>query len=362
MALFPIILLCLFVSVSSWTVGPLLTLYDQPNYAGNSIQLNIGDNPTFIFQAWFQLNGNLAQVSYDGNQICGCATDQNIWCANFTQYTSPTVTLSWRQVPGALDQVYVYGAFLFGVIGQVVYQGNSQGDPAWTVVVGGLRQIAFDGTNLCGVYADVSVNDPVFCANSSLTTNPNWNMLPLTQNFTYMAVGGGQVYALSNAGSLFYKANIDPNIDWTQIDNGGLILHQISFDGQSLCGTELNGNIWCALINLTTSPNWIQYTAGTGWMNQVVIYGRQLVGINNNNIYNTYLDPWQCIDVPSTFDTHSYDPAGMCIGLSTVCCNCTGGSGSQVDPNYAGRSNLVSPFYPAQSFTSCSSIGLGPAV
>jgi len=327
-------------------------------YVGNSIQLSIGNNPGFIFQTWYQLNGNLVQVSYDGNQICGCASNQTIWCADFTLFSSPTAVVSWRQVPGGLDQVYVHGAHLYGVYGKTIYHGNSRGDPAWTVVAGGLNQIAFDGTNLCGVYADPSVSGSVWCANSGLTDNPNWRMLPGTQNFKYVAVGGGIVYAITTARTIYYKGSIDTNVAWTQLPGG---LDQISFDGQTLFGTLANGDIWGALINLEGNPNWQQFTAGTGFMNQVVVYGRQLIGINNGNVWNTFLFPWQCTDVPSTFDTHSLDPAGMCVGLSTVCCSCSGGSGGQVDPNYAGRANLVNPFYPAKSFFSCSNIYLNAA-
>ncbi|GLE00040.1 hypothetical protein PINS_up008767 [Pythium insidiosum] len=194
---------------------------------------------------WKQLDGALVQVSYDGRQLCGVNSGDDIWCASENiRGDGPT---RWRQVPGKLIYVEVYGDVLWGVNrAQQIWVGSSLGDPQWRQLPGSLKQITSDNKQVCGVNA----NDDIWCANSAIRTNPNWRQVPGKLSFVKL-VNGRLVGTNSNGDIFTGRSSGDPA--WKQL--GGK-LRQVTFDGGRLCGTNSNNDVWCADSGLSASPNW----------------------------------------------------------------------------------------------------------
>ncbi|TMW66749.1 hypothetical protein Poli38472_014061 [Pythium oligandrum] len=118
------------------------------------------------------MNGNLMQISFDGSRVCGVAPANSIWCAD----DNPNGALNWRQVPGGLKWISVWGDFLWGVnANDDVFVGRSSGDPLWRQLQGKLKQISSDSKQICGAN---SANE-AWCADECIFTAPKWRMLPM---------------------------------------------------------------------------------------------------------------------------------------------------------------------------------------
>ncbi|GLE08591.1 hypothetical protein PINS_up019876 [Pythium insidiosum] len=204
-----------------------------------------GDDMPMNTDGWKQLDGALVQVSYDGRQLCGVNSADDIWCASENiRGDGPT---RWRQVPGKLIYVEVYGDVLWGVNrAQQIWVGSSLGDPQWRQLPGSLKQITSDNKQVCGVNA----NDDIWCANSAIRTNPNWRQVPGKLSFVKLV--NGRLVGTSSNGDIFTgRSSGDPA--WKQL--GGKV-RQVTFDGGRLCGTNSNNDVWCADSGLSASPNW----------------------------------------------------------------------------------------------------------
>ena len=144
-----------------------------------------------------QLPGKLKQISFDGKTLCGTTSIDTVVCANKYLDTNP----NRFGLPGLLKQVIVRGDQLFGVSrANLVYASPTIGGN-WTRLTGYMRQVTFDGKNLCGT----DPNNNAFCANENLNSTPNWDQVP--GQFSQVSVGGdGKLVALDAIGEIFAGA------------------------------------------------------------------------------------------------------------------------------------------------------------
>lgn len=293
-------------------------LDDKPNWfsvQGDAMSLAVwGDNMWIVNNAgrvfyskvsvsipasWVPLNYSLKQITTDGKQICGVTNDNDIFCADKGITSVP----NWRQLPGKLKFVDLTDGILYGTApDDSIWFGMTDGDPSFTRISGGLRQIAFDGELLCGISSDMFA----WCADTNLKTNPNWRNIG--SGYSYIDVNAGQVYAIAGGMQLTKKwftlppSNIvgggggvtTPFTGWKRLTGG---LTQINFDGVTACGVNAGYEIWCFNTGFDASPNWRRVP---GSLKHVVVWGDSLFGVNSADqifIGRTEGDPqWRKLD------------------------------------------------------------------
>jgi hypothetical protein len=132
---------------------------------------------------WVPVIGTLAQISFDGNTICGTDNLGQAFCADQHITTNPfwfKVDVIDASVSKKLKQAVVYGNLLFVVTTEdELYFSSSVKEPNWRKVSGNFKQIQFAGDEVCGTTA----SDQIYCSglnpsNPKFVTEPNWFLLP----------------------------------------------------------------------------------------------------------------------------------------------------------------------------------------
>ena len=104
-----------------------------------------------------------------------------------------------------------------------------------------------------------------FCADTKITSNPNWTQLP-GGTFTNISVNNdGSLFAIStDAGKIYYAPSFKAP-KWVVIP-GAMV--KITRNGSVICGVNGGNTLYCADTNITKSPNW---TALSGQFKNVSI-------------------------------------------------------------------------------------------
>lgn len=217
---------------------------------------------------WKQLDGSLVQLSFDGKQLCGVNSNDDIWCASENIRGEGATT--WRRLPGKLTQITVYGDVLYGVNreGKIYFGSAITSDPNWRELPGWLKQITTDNKQICGVNAEGSL----FCADTNIRFNPNWREVP--GRFTQVELVNGRLFAVT-ADSTISSGRAYGVPNWAKLSGG---VRQVSFDGVRACGTNSDDDVWCASSGLLGSPNW---TLMPGKMRYVVAQGGDMFAVNS---------------------------------------------------------------------------------
>lgn len=217
---------------------------------------------------WKQLDGSLVQLSFDGKQLCGVNSNDDIWCAS--ENIRGGGATNWRRLPGKLTQITVYGDVLYGVNreGKIYFGSAVASDPNWRELPGWLKQITTDNKQICGVNAD----GDVFCADTNIRFSPNWREVP--GRFTQVALVNGRLFAVA-ADSSISSGRSHGAPSWVTLSGG---VRQVSFDGVRVCGTNSTDDVWCASSGLLGSPNW---TLTPGKMRYVVAQGGDMFAVNS---------------------------------------------------------------------------------
>jgi hypothetical protein len=159
-------------------------------------------------------------------------------------------TYNWRQIPGQLIHVTVYGDILVGVNrANEIWYGSSFGtSPNWRRLPGELKQITTDGKQLCGV----NHQEDIWCADENIDTHPNWRLVS-GNKLKYIEFFNGRLIGVNTKNDIFI-GNTKGEPKWHQIKGK---LSQISFDGLNVCGINSINDVYCANDGFTRgTPNW----------------------------------------------------------------------------------------------------------
>lgn len=261
-------------TIRFYTTPPVATSWDpswfDPIYVDCSVLprgLDLSSRTVASGSGWKQLDGSLAQLSFDGKQLCGVNSNDDIWCAS-ENIRGEGVT-KWRQLPGKLMQIEVYGDVLYGVNREgKIYVGSAITDnPSWREIPGSLKQITTDNKQICGVNADGGL----FCADANIRVDPNWRKLP--GKFTQVELVNGRLFAMT-AESTIYSGRAYGDPAWVKLSGGA---RQVSFDGVRVCGTNSGDDVLCASSGLLGSPNW---ATTPGKMRFVIVQGGDMFAID----------------------------------------------------------------------------------
>ncbi|TYZ59408.1 hypothetical protein PybrP1_001029 [[Pythium] brassicae (nom. inval.)] len=257
---------------------------------------------------WRVIPGSLKQITADGKQVCGVNGNKELFCADDAITTNP----NWRQLPGSFEQVDLTDGILYATAPDgVIMWGYSDGEPNWNTISiprGGLKQLAFDGSMLCGV----SGNNDLFCADDGLRTNPNWRQIE--GQFIEVEVEAGRVYAVGLNTVIYLRWFTPPPVEmkgWTKLKTLPK-LRQLNYDGRTLCGTATDEGIWCATGGFEDGePNWQQLDGG---LSHVVVWGDSIYGVNSlGNVWTANSrGPTQWRLLPGDYKQLSTDGKQLC--------------------------------------------------
>jgi len=171
-------------------------------------------------QAGKKIDGAGSQISYDGRQLCHIGALQNVYCANSSLHLHP----NWRFIQGPMKYVDVHDDYIFGISpDDGIYVTASRDTTVFTTQLhGALSQISYDGRHLCGV----NKQHKMYCADSDLTTAPNWKYI--SEKYKYVVVEAGTLFALDLDGNIFAGMPIE-NTEWTFV---GRQVTQFTFEAK----------------------------------------------------------------------------------------------------------------------------------
>lgn len=173
-----------------------------------------------------------------------------------------------------------------------------------TQVAGGFSNISYDGSAVCGV----TPNNQLYCADENIDSSPNWTQTNTPTQLKQVSLNQGRMYAVDNAGNIYYSSTYN-NPNWNKM-NGSL--SQVDLNGNVVCGTNSNNDVYCANQNIDTNPNWFNVPGKK--MKQVAIDNNNLIGIDtSNNLYftNQYSNPqWGIVN--GTFDQIDMNGGVLC--------------------------------------------------
>jgi len=198
-----------------------------------------------------------------GTVICGINQFSDIWCAdtNIIGTGSP----NWRQIPGRLSSLVVnndgsiYGA---NEGDSSIWYCSSYKIPQWVRVPGGLRQVSYNGTQLCGV----NTYGEIWYATDGIKGigSPNWAMTNGGRNGRQiLANSNGSVYLNTTNYQIWYAPEIkakdengNPSLQWVQIPSRSSTY--IGANNTTLMSVQDNGLLYATKnIDGTGTPNWV---------------------------------------------------------------------------------------------------------
>jgi Tectonin domain len=217
-----------------------------------------------------QITGQLTlkQVDSDSSVVCGVNGSNNIYCADQNMDSTPI----WRQIKGKkLTQVAISNRRLFGVDSNYnIFYSPDYRKTQWTQLGGQLKQIAVDGSVICGV----NVNNDIYCTDQINGNNPNWQQV--AGKLKSVAIDNGRLYGVNTNNDLFYA----PNYKKAQWNMLRVKLKQVSVDGSLLCGINQSNNILCGDHKLGSTLKIMQIP---GSLTQVTVNSGRLYGVDSSN-------------------------------------------------------------------------------
>ncbi|TMW66752.1 hypothetical protein Poli38472_014064 [Pythium oligandrum] len=239
-----------------------------------------------------RVSGTLRQIAYDGEMLCGTNAADEIWCSDNGLQGSP----NWRRLPGKLRQLDVQGGRSIGVSGDTniyhkwltqppgvfagwrqlqgklrqlsfdgktfayeIFTGNAVGAVNRVKLPGNLKMISTDGKQICGVSKD----DDIYCADTGITSNPNWRQIP--GKLKHVVVLNGVLFGTNSADDIFTgRSKGDPK--WLQLEGK---LKMVDYDG------------------VRGKPNW--YRTGTK-LSYVTSVANRVFGANSTQDIYTRVD------------------------------------------------------------------------
>lgn len=197
----------------------------------------ISKPPVTMDRDWKALKSQpkLRQINFDGKTLVGVASDEGVWAATSGFDDSP----NWFQIDGMLKHVVVWGDRIYGVNGEgTVWTAHPSTTPQWKQLPGTYNQISTDGKQLCGVNA----HSEVWCADRTIDSEPNWRRID--GNFQHVVVLNGVLMATSAGDNSVWVGRAEGEPKWHKIPD--LHLRNLEYDGINLCGTNSDGEIYCA--------------------------------------------------------------------------------------------------------------------
>ena len=208
------------------------------------------------------------------SQICGVDASQNIYCTTPNGSASPT----WGKFNyGGLSNIAMTSkGDMYGVnsSGQIFYDANlSTTNTAFTQLGGALVQVSAGDNMVCGVNA---AGTP-YCATIPLAAgNTNWVTLPNASLINISVSSTGELYGLNSVKQLYYSPS-NTSGKWTQVNMPSVPFTQVSTDAGSVCGLDVNGNVFCSSPTGIISPTWKQIPGQS--LQKIQLHNGALLGV-----------------------------------------------------------------------------------
>ncbi|KAF1323099.1 hypothetical protein FI667_g10843, partial [Globisporangium splendens] len=187
---------------------------------------------------WTNVPGTVKQIPFDGALLCGVQASNDVWCADSTLRTSP----NWRHLWGHFTHVEVGGDRVY----RMWFTPPLVSMNPWIQLPStpNIRQLNFDGKNMCGVDSA----DDVWCASETFTDAPSWRsmgrkLMHVVEGVAkHVVVANGILAAVARDDSIWVGRSLN-DLKWVKVSGS---LGNLEFDGMHLCGTTSTDSI-CAV-------------------------------------------------------------------------------------------------------------------
>lgn len=143
-------------------------------------------------------------------------------------------------------------------------------NPEWKQIPGKLKQISVDNDQMCGT----SLDSQIYCAYQNINSKPEWKNVP--GMLKEISIKNGKAYGVADNHAIYFNNDIKKG-NWKNIDGK---LTQVSYDGNVVCGIDINNDAFCADNNLEDKPNWFKLNKK---LKQVKVNNNQLFGVSPDN-------------------------------------------------------------------------------
>jgi len=334
----------------NWTkiAGNLANIsYSNKQAYGVAINGIVCYNPDYTSGNWVIVPGALSSVSFDGyNMIVmgvGPLVVENV--GGVVVYANKDITKNpnWTITKGILTSISYSNKQAYGstLLGAIFYNPDYTSDK-WVQIPGLLSQVSFDATpppvkKSEAVVMGVNLQTHIVYANKDITTKPNWTQIAGgLKNISY---SNEQAFGVSLANEIYYNSDYKTG-NWVKVPG---ILKQVSFDGVNMIimGVGINGDIYYANKDITTSPNWTKIAGNLAYISYS---NKQAFGVAITGIvcYNPDYTSGNWVIVPGLLSSVSFDGYKMIVmGVGPLTVENVGGVVAYANKDITTKPNWV---------------------